>query len=978
MLHSTWRLLVVLGLVASSAFGQTAETGLLAGRVVDQAAVPVVGAVVTAARTDGSNLRSDVTDELGRFRLGFLPPGTYSLAVDAEGYAGGSLADLRVRAAATTEVEVRLAAANVTDVITVSGAVPLLDASTTERSTVLDADDIELLPSSRTATDLIAFTAGARPDQVWGGSTEQANAYQLDGVSVNHPGFGGDFLLPNVDWIEQVEVKGLGAGAEYGGFQGGLINIVTKSGGNELEGAVRTNFEDESLNSTTLDAFEVGAERDRRTEASFDLSGPIVRDRLYFFASAQQSRTDTNIVDGAASAAGGSVVFLPVQEERTETKIFTKLSLEPNARDRFAVVLGWDDVETDNRGLSSFTAPEAAQLQESPALLWSASWQRILGDAGFLELKATGFDAENNFLPLNGDRPAVQLLGGNRNLYGNAIFTREQSLESTALSASWDGVFDLGSTNHELKLGASHDLGTWLEQRRRNGGYTWRPTTRRNVAFDPNDVWTWNFISSDWGGDIRLDAETTNSAVWLQDEITLGARVTIAAGLRYGRWTGDLTPGFAGGSSFQAVDADAIAPRLGVIFDVRGNGSLVLKAHFGRYHQNLFALMFDRTEGGDAFQDLEFWDWIAAEDPNLGRTYTIAERPNFFELFDDQATGSDVGPVVDFDQPYVDQGVLSVETALGERSKLSMTYVNRKNEDVLALVDRNLDSNYTLLRNIRVIDFRTGNPILGADGEELVLPELWLSNDDILFVGGAPGLTSAQVAALGYDRDLVLTNVDEAERTMDQLQLEFQHRGDRFDLVASVVWTELEGNFFSVSGYDDPFGAGAGAFVRRNEQTNFGGNLENYAEWEAKLRWTGELPWGFRGGLYANYRRGDFTTPAYTIDGRNHDFVTADGVFLDPDLIFGITGERVLLEPRGSRRLEDSTVVDLSLDRPIALGASTLTVSLDVFNVLNEDAVTSIVESVNDQDPDDPTTLFGAPQRREAPRTVRLGLSLRF
>jgi hypothetical protein len=55
-----------------------------------------------------------------------------------------------------------------------------------------------------------------------------------------------------------------------------------------------------------------------------------------------------------------------------------------------------------------------------------------------------------------------------------------------------------------------------------------------------------------------------------------------------------------------------------------------------------------------------------------------------------------------------------------------------------------------------------------------------------------------------------------------------------------------------------------------------------------------------------------------------------------------------------------------------------LTVSLDVFNVLNEDAVTSIVESVNDQDPDDPTTLFGAPQRREAPRTVRLGLSLRF
>ena len=74
---------------------------------------------------------------------------------------------------------------------------------------------------------------------MFGGSTNQANLYQLDGVTVNAPGTGGSFLLPNVDWLEDFKVIALGAGAEYGNFQGGLINMVTKSGNNTLQGAVR-------------------------------------------------------------------------------------------------------------------------------------------------------------------------------------------------------------------------------------------------------------------------------------------------------------------------------------------------------------------------------------------------------------------------------------------------------------------------------------------------------------------------------------------------------------------------------------------------------------------------------------------------------------------------------------------------------------------------------------------------------------------
>lgn len=961
---------------AGAALGQTAETGVLAGRVVDAQGSALPGVSVAASRPDGSNQRRATTDTEGRFRLGFLPPGDYRLTAGLDGFAEVQLVNLRVSAANSTEIEIRLLPADtVSEEITVTDATPLIDTGSTDAGSTLTAAELELLPTFRSATSLVAFTAGARPDQVWGGSTTQANAYQLDGVGVNNPGFGGDFLLPNVDWIEEIEVKGLGAGAEYGNFQGGLINLVTKSGGNELTGAVRLNWEDESINSSNVNALEAGEERDSRGEVSADVSGPILRDRLYYFISAQQARTDTRIVDGINSSAG-EIAFLPVQEERTETKLYGKLNWDLTSSDRLGFVLIWDDVQTDNRDLDSFTAAEAATTQESPAFAYSAAWQKVIGGSSFLEVKLTGYDGENDRTPLNGDIPAVQILGGNRDIFRNALYTREQDLESQALTASFDRLFSLGGTSHQIKAGGSHERGSWLEQRRRNGGYTWRPE-EGSGPFDPNDPATWGFISSDWGGRIRLDAESTNSAVFVQDNVELGRRLKLNLGLRYGWWTGDLTPGLTGGASFEAVSTDGFDPRIGLVFDIDGKGTLLGKAHWGRYHQSLFALMYDRAIGGDVFEDLEYWDWIGPGLPDLGRIYTEADRARFFEFFDSDPTGEEVGRVEGFEQPYVDQLVLSLEKAFGD-TKVALTYVNRENGDIAALVDRNLWDNYTAFYNVEVIDFRSGDPVLDANGNPLVLPVLYLRNDDIKRRGSAPGLTPAQIAGLNYDPDYVLTSEPSAVREFDQLQLSVDHRGRRWRASASLVWTELTGNFFSVSGYDDPFGTGAGAFVALNEQTNFDGKLENYSEWELKLRLSGDLVWGLRGGLFANFTRGDFYAPTYSIDNRNHDFYAANGAYFNFRLINGVNGQQILLEERGSREFEDYSVVDVYLDRPFKIGPTELVVSLDVFNLFDEDAVVSVKQSVNNQIPGDPTTLFGAPRLRQSARTVRLGLTLRF
>src|SRR5207249_5894082 len=96
---------------------------------------------------------------------------------------------------------------------------------------------------------------------------------------LNHPGLGGALLLPSPSWIETLEVRGLGAGADVGGAQGGLVELVTLRGRNVIEGALRTSFESERLNSTNLIPGEIGSELAGRRELDGQVRGPLVHDR---------------------------------------------------------------------------------------------------------------------------------------------------------------------------------------------------------------------------------------------------------------------------------------------------------------------------------------------------------------------------------------------------------------------------------------------------------------------------------------------------------------------------------------------------------------------------------------------------------------------------------------------------------------------------------------------------------------------------
>jgi hypothetical protein len=698
------------------------------------------------------------------------------------------------------------------------------------------------------------------------------------------------------------------------------------------------------------------------------------------------------------------VSFLPTLEERTEDKLFGKLTWQASDEDTFNLTLGWDGVKTDNRGIGAFTRPEATVEQDSPSWFYGLNYTRTFNDSLFLEAKLTGYDGEDQRKPYNGRLPAVEeIFGVNNRLFRNAIFEREQNPESLGLALNLDWFVPTGSVLHHFKIGGETTRGTWEESRLRPGGYAWRieiindPVGFGDPPFDPTDPDTWlGLISTDFGDEIRLDAETENSALYIQDYMQINDHLSVSAGLRWNKWKGTLTPGFlpgpnapgielppTGRGDFQAVSDHAFDPRVGLIVDFGGDGEWVGKAHWGRYHQSLIAVMFDRVTGANTFTDLVAYDW-AFPDGRVPTPAEIAEPLSLaevetdprFEFFDVFPAARENGPAVDYEQPYVDQLVLSLEHAVNDRLRVGLTYVNRKNENIIALVDRNLSSNYTKIENVEVFDFGTGAPVAGPDGNPLVLPEIYVANEDI-FPGDIPGVDPAE---LTFDQDFALTNAPGAERELDQVHLTVDYRGESIDVGGSIVWSDLEGNYNSVSGYADTGGlTGAGPYVTPNEQINFDGDLPRISDWEVKLRGFVRLPLEFRVGAFFRYFSGDKYTPSFDIDRRSLDFVL-DGDFLDPGLFSAVDGDRIFLEEQGSREYESEWTLDLRADKVFRIGDIEWIVALDVFNVFNNDSVRLRETFVNDTlvgEPS-PSLAFDTVRLRQPPREVRVTSSVHW
>jgi hypothetical protein len=960
------------------------------------------------------------TDADGLARFAGLPAGSFRVQVVAMGHETRIVEGVRVETGESRLLDVELVLAPIPmEGLTVRAERVQIQRENTEFTTRVDEAAIRLLPTTHRATDLVALTPGARPGYVWGGANFQANSYRIDGLSANHPGLGGDLLQPSVHWIDRVEVRGLGAGAEYGGFQGGLIDVVTKGGSNTFQGFLQSSVEHDLISGSNLVKTEVGREVTGRMDVEGEIRGPLLRDRLFFYVSGKRVAQNSQALNHLRQVEGR---YAPVQEEQSETKLFGKLTWSPRPRHQLVISGAFTETGAHNYGITGYETAGATHRYSAPTWFVNGSLTEILGVWGVLEARVNHFSRDERHDSYGGlEVPGIRTfaLSPPYTSFGNAPFTLRSAPSST--SATLQGSFRLrtGSLEHQVKMGGEYTLGSFLDRRIRNGGMTWFPANVRR--FDPADPSTWTHLSStwvasQWGGEVRLDADVATWAAYVQTALSLGPRIVLSPGVRWNRWSGFLTP--ASGDRFPAVEAEGWDPRVGLSVGLTRDGTLVATAHWGRYHQNMISQMFDRVAGGNVFTDEEFWYYTGGDLVNPSTTFTEAQRnamagENRFRKFG-QVILNETGEVLDYRQPYVDQWLVGLEKQVGSWMKMQALYTRRGNRDMVALVDLNRATNYTLFTGVRVFD--AGGLPVPFSGGSVFLQELYVPNHTILErlrckanqdcpdALPVPGLTAADTLRLTWDPHYVLTTAPGARREFDQVQLTMEIALPEWGASLSFVKTGLKGNLDNVSGYDDPETYGAGPYVRVNEGVNAYGTLENFADQEWKVAVWGQLPWDLRGGAFWTFQSGDHYSPRWRLYGlgffhykvgtgalQKGGSAQFPGQEVDYQLLWPLEGHHLFVGPRGRPVLERRNVLDLRLERLFRPRGRVLAVSLDAFNVLRNEAVTKLNTMVNNG-PDygfrtsyslfapgiAPNQYYEAPQERSPPRYLRLGLALHF
>jgi len=235
------------------------STGGIQGVVKDPQGALIPGATVEVTSPALIGKKTAMTDSAGAYRFNLLPPGVYSISVQATGFAPQTQGNLQLTTGALPTINITMQVGAVTQEVSVAAEAATIDVTLSKVQTNVTADILEALPKSRSFQSVIPFAPGARQEPLQGaresrlngfqidGATDAENVYMIDGVNATDIGVGGVGKDFQSDFIQEVQVKSGGFEAEFGGALGGVINAVPKRGSNAWHGEVKTYFQTAAL-----------------------------------------------------------------------------------------------------------------------------------------------------------------------------------------------------------------------------------------------------------------------------------------------------------------------------------------------------------------------------------------------------------------------------------------------------------------------------------------------------------------------------------------------------------------------------------------------------------------------------------------------------------------------------------------------------------------------------------------------------------
>jgi hypothetical protein len=293
------RFFLLFTLFASCCFGQAGRAELI-GEVRDPDGLAIAGARVTATETRTSLSFSGVTSAAGGYTITSVLPGRYLLAVEAQGFKRMTREGIQVATGERVRIDFDIVIGNASEVISVTADAPLLRTDSGSLGQVISDRSIEQLPlNGRSFISLVGLAAGIAnpPGSVLpriNGGRPRVNEWLYDGVSVSQPEGGQVAFTPIIDAIQEFKLEGNSPPAEFGRFDGGVVNLTTKSGTNEFHGTVWEFLRNEALNARNLFAPATAANPNkpvfRRNQFGGVSGGPIQKDKTFFFVDYQGTR----------------------------------------------------------------------------------------------------------------------------------------------------------------------------------------------------------------------------------------------------------------------------------------------------------------------------------------------------------------------------------------------------------------------------------------------------------------------------------------------------------------------------------------------------------------------------------------------------------------------------------------------------------------------------------------------------------------
>jgi hypothetical protein len=988
---------VLVLVTATSSFAQQ-QTGEIFGRLVDKSGAVLPGVTVTVAGPSLIQPRVVTSSETGTYQIPELPIGSYSVTFELPGFRTVAMQDIRITIGFRAQVNAELEVSTVQETVTVTGQSPIVDTRETGTKTSFDLETLQNLPSARDPWDMLMRTPAISTDRVNVGGNQSGqqsgyisrgastgnNKWSIDGIDITDmSATGASPSYYDFDMLEEMQVTTGGADASQ--QTGGVgINLVTRNGTDRLRGSGRFYLTDNNFASQNvtdeLRAQGAGAGNPVQNVKDYgvEIGGPIKKGRAWFWGSYGTQDIEVGVVGfykdtptcrppGLTSAQIGQTLPLDVLNDCLETDLTTlnnynwKITAVPFLNNRFTAQNTWGEKIRNARDASDTRPIETTYRQKnigSPHAkvgwtgganpFWKFGDQHVFNDRWLADV--TYGHLGNNFTldfhedSLTSEQPALETTtNAFSRSFQQSIFVRPtNSVDVTTnyfLPAAFGG-------DHSLKAGyrwrSAHSIS--LNHR---GGNTYARFT--NGLPDSADLWR----------DQNSEYHLNTNALYVQDTLTL-ERLTLNLGLRWDQQheqalaslvpAHPFAPQVLPAIDFAGVDPgvtwNTISPRLGMTYDLTGDGHTVVQASYSIYYGQMAP------------------GQLSAE---LTTTGAVNLRYPWTDLNNDR---------------YVQANELDYTRLLFRTS----TYdpANPGNARSAASIDSDLDPD-------RTREFIVGFDRQLATHMAIGASYIWRNYDRFQW-NDVTGLTSADYRAVTYTPSpatcpagsrcdtvtyyeptfpipspYVVTNVPDRWREYNGIEVQFQKRyANRWRADVSYAFNSAVDTWDSADAYEDPTCRAhtspasilcPGSMQYAPESSGSGlDNVFNNAKWLFKTS-------------------GQYTTPLWDIDvaafyNIRQGYPFPQGI-LTPNRANQAGQSTVLLDRIGEVRLDTFQNADIRVGRSFTFGRARVSPSLDIFNIANTNTVLGRRRNQAATNANQISTIM-------APRIVRFGVRMQW